>query len=246
MSLMHCYSKENQILNALDKAEFSQLSPHLKLVKMSHAEVLFDVNEKLHFVYFPTTTATVFLLCCLKDGSSTEVAMIGNEGVLGIEALTGDHEARMRAIVSEEGYAYRISIKALQNVLARNGGRRAGTLNKLLLRYMQMLMIQMSQMAACNRRHALENQLCSWLLSYFDRNVSASLSLTHESIAYILGVRRESVSIIAKKLQKEGMIDCWRGHLELKDRDKLENNACECYRVSKRESIRWKIYSKAA
>lgn len=245
MSLMSCYSKENQLLSALNEAEFAQIAPHLELVIMSHAEVLFDVNEKLHSVFFPTT-ATVFLLSCLEDGSSIEVAMVGNEGMLGIESFMGGHETRMRAIVSAEGYGYRVPIKVLENVVARSEVRRAGALNKLLLSYIHTLMLQMSQRAVCNRRHSLENQLCTWLLLCFDRDDSATLLLTHEAISYVLGVRRESISVVAKKLQEEGMIEGWRGHIGLKDRDKLENKACECYQVLKKEATRWKTYSKVA
>ncbi len=232
-----CDPRENHILYALRQAEFELLEPHLELTTMSRAEVLFEAYDKLQYIYFPVT-ATASLLCCLEDGVSVEVAMVGSEGILGVSALMGRDVALTQAIINIPGYCYRISIKSLQSALSRSGGRRAGTLQKLILRYAQTLFMQMSQATACNRRHALEQQLCYWLLSSFDRGHSNSLSMTQESIAYILGVRRESITEAAKKLQEAGIIEYYRGHIELKSRTKLETAACECYRVMKEESVR--------
>ncbi len=232
--------KENSILGALTAAEIESLVPHLELVTLLHSEVVFEDNDKLRYAYFPVSS-TVSLLCCLEDGSCVEVAMVGKEGILGISVVMGNDKTLTQAITKIEGQAYRISIRALQNAMVRSEGRRTGTLKKLLLRYAQTLFVQISQATACNRRHALEQQLCTWLLSCFDRCDSSNLSITHELIAYILGVRRESITVIAKKLQQDGMIEYSRGQIELKDRGKLEVNACECYSIVKNESSRWII-----
>lgn len=238
--------QENSILGALTAAELDSLAPHLELVTLLHSEVLFEDNDMLQYVYFPVT-ATVSLLCCLEDGSCVEVAMVGNEGIIGISVVLGNNAKTLtQAITKIEGQAYRISVRELKNILARSGGRRAGTLKKLLLRYAQTLLVQISQATACNRRHALEQQLCTWLLSCFDRSNSSNLSITQELIAYILGVRRESITVIAKKLQEEGMINYSRGQIQLKCREKLEIHACECYSIVKNESDRWVIDAKAA
>ena len=229
--------RENHILYALRQAEFEHLAPQLELVTMARSEVLFEANDKLQYIYFPITAVTS-LLCCLEDGTSVEVAMVGNEGVLGVSVLMGKSETLTQVIVNKAGHGYRISKNSLQNALVRSGGRRAGTLQKLMLRYAQTLFVQMSQTTACNRRHTLEQQLCCWLLLSSDRGYSNSLSITQELIAYMLGVRRESVTETAGKLQDAGMINYHRGHIELKDRGKLETVACECYGVMKEESDR--------
>lgn len=245
MSIHSCDPRQNKILNALSESELEHLVPYLELIPMLHSEILFEAHDQLKSVYFPIT-AVASLLNCLEDGSSVEVAMVGNEGMLGVSVVMGNDKTLTQAIIKTEGHGYRVSIKALQTVLARCGGRRAGTLSKLLLRYTQALFVQMSQTIACNRRHALEQQLSTWLLSCFDRGDSNSLSITHELIAYILGVRRESITVVAKKLQQEGMIEYSRGHIELANRGKLEDNACECYRVVKEESTRWIIDAKTS
>jgi CRP-like cAMP-binding protein len=233
-----CDPRENHILGALQQFEFELLQPHLELVTMSRAEVLFETNDKLHHIYFPIT-ATASLLCCLEDGTSVEVAMVGNEGILGISALLGEkNETLTQAIINMTGHGYRISIKFLQNALARTGGRRNGVLQKLILRYAQTLFVQMSQATACNRRHTIEQQLCYWLLINSDRGNTNDLSITQESIARMLGVRRESITDAAKKLQESGMINYHRGHIALKDKEKLEVAACECYEVIKTELAR--------
>jgi CRP-like cAMP-binding protein len=245
MTITSCDPRDNQILGALKQSEREQLATHLELIALSRSEVLYESNDKLQYTYFPIT-ATVSLVCPLEDGSTVEVAMVGNEGLLGISAVMGRNETLNQAIVNVEGHAYRISVAALRSVLARSGGRRKGTLNMLMLRYAQTLLIQMSQTAACNRRHTIEQQLGCWLLSTFDRANSNSLSITQESIAYVLGVRRESITEVAKRLQEAGTINYCRGHIELKNRKQLENTACECYGVMRNESIRWAIDSKAA
>jgi CRP-like cAMP-binding protein len=151
-----------------------------------------------------------------------------------------------QAIVNLEGSAYRISLKPFRNALARSGGRRAGMLQVIMLRYAQMLFIQMSQITACNRRHTIEQQLSCWLLSRFDRANSNSLPLTQESIAYLLGVRRESIAQAAKRLQEAGIINYRRGHIDLVNREQMEKTACECYKVIKNASTSLENDTKAA
>ena len=236
--------RENRILRALCQSEFELLVPHLELVKMSRAEVLFDPYEKLDYIYFPITSIAS-LLCCLEDGICVEVAMVGSDGFLGVSALMGNR-ALTQTVINVEGHCYRISIKSLQSLLVRSEGRRRGTLKKLMLRYVGTLFIQMSQTTACNRRHAIDQQLCCWLLLSFDRIQSNSLAITQESIAHSLGVRRQSITEAAQKLQQAGIIDYHRGHIELKNREKLETTSCECYAVIKGESDRLAIDLQAA
>ena len=230
--------RENHILATVSENEYELLAPHLELVHLSCSEILFDAKDKLQYIYFPTTAITS-LLCCLEEGTSVEVAMVGSEGILGVFALMGDrNEALTQALINVSGYGYRIPIKSIRQALTRSGGRRSGMLQKLILRYTQTLFIQISQTTACNRRHTLEQQLCRWLLLNFDRGQSHSLFITQESIAYILGVRRESITEAAKKLQQAGIIQYSRGYIELIDRTKLEHATCECYDVMKGESLR--------
>lgn len=236
---------DNHILCALKESELNQLIPHLESMPISHGEVLFDVYDKLKYLYFPTS-AIASLLNCLEDGTTVEVAMVGNEGLLGVTALMGRNESPTQAIVNQSGHAYRISMASLQSVLARSGGRRLGTLQKLLLRYFQTLFIQMSQNAACNRRHAIEQQLSSWLLFNFDRTSTNTLLITQEMISYCLGVRRESVTEAAKRLQDAGVIKYRRGRIELTNRLGMENKACECYKVIKEETTLYSTNLQAA
>ncbi len=173
----------------------------------------------------------------MKDGSAVEVAKVGNEGLLGVMALMGRVNTSTQAIANHAGDAYRISMVSLQLAFARCGGPRVGTLQKLILRYAQTLFVQMSQNAACNRRHSTEQQIASWLLFSFDRANSNTLLITHESISYCLGIRRETVTAVAKRLQDAGVIKYWRGHIELTNREGMEKKACECYKVIKEETL---------
>lgn len=237
--------RENRILRALGESEFELLAPHLELVSLPRAEVLFDVYDKLNYVYFPITSI-VSLLCHLEDGTGVEVGTIGSEGCVGgVSALTGGR-ALTQTVIKVEGHCYRVSLKSLQSILARSEGRRTGILKKLMLRYVGALFRQMSQATICNRRHNIEQQLCSWLLLNFDRIHSDNLTITQESIAHLLGVRRESISDVAKKLRQAGIIDYRRSHFELKNKEELETKACECYAVIKEESERFITDLKAA
>ncbi len=165
---VHCDPLLNYILRALSPAEFEHIAPSLELVSMSSAEVLYEVNEKLQYAYFPIT-ATASLLCGLEDGTSVEVAVVGNDGMLGVSVFMGGDAALTQATIHSAGYLYRIPARLLQETLARSGGRRSGMLQHLLLRYAQTLIVQMAQTTACNRRHTVEQQLCRWLLLNFDR-----------------------------------------------------------------------------
>lgn len=235
-SVITCDPRDNHILCALTRSDFQLLAPHLESLAFSRSEVLIEAYEKLQYVYFPVT-ATVSLMCWLEDGATVEVSMIGKEGMLGVSALMGREESFTQAVVLQPGHGYRVSIKSLLKVLIRSGGRRSGVLNRLIARYNQTLFIQMSQAAACSRRHFLEQQFCTWLLSCFDRAHSNTLMMTQESIGIALGVRRESITEAAGKLQDAGLITYRRGCIELKNKAGLEAQACECYKVFKKELI---------
>ncbi len=227
---------ENHILRALSESEFELLAPHLELINLPRGEVLFDACEKLNYIYFPITSIAS-LLCSLEDGTSVEVGTIGNEGFVGVAVFTGGRTLT-QTVIKVQGHCYRISLKSLQRIFESNENCRTGILKKLMLRYVGTLFIQMSQATACNRRHNIEQQLCSWLLLNFDRIHSNNLTITQESIAHLLGVRRQSISDVAKKLQQAGIIDYRRARFELKNKEELEAKACECYAVIKGESER--------
>lgn len=232
--LMQCDPRANHILREVSQPEFEYLLDHLELVTMSYAEVLYEVNDRLQYIYFPVTAA-ISLLCQLEDDSAVEVAGVGNEGALGVSAFVGRKVEPMQMVVHTAGYGYRISTESIQTVLNRSGGRRSSTLQKLLLRYIHALFIHVAQITACTRHHSLEQQLCRWLLLSFDRAHSSSLSMTWEVIAHILGVCHSKVVEAVERLQEEGVIDYHRGLIELKNRPKLEAAACECYRILKTE-----------
>jgi CRP-like cAMP-binding protein len=225
---------QNHLLAALPAAEFDHLSPHLELVHMPLGEVLYESGGRLQHVYFPTTSI-VSLLYVLEDGASAEIAVVGNEGILGISLFMGGETTPSRAVVQSEGYGYRLKAQLLKQEFNRAGGRRTGTLQLLLLRYTQALITQMTQTAVCNRHHTVEQQLCRWLLLSLDRLSSNSLTMTHELIANMLGVRREGVTEAAGNLQRAGLIRYRRGHIEVLDRPGLEQTVCECYAVVKIE-----------
>jgi CRP-like cAMP-binding protein len=183
----------------------------------------------LHHVYFPTT-AIVSLLYVMMDGASAEIAVVGNEGVIGVALFMGGETMPNRAVVQSAGHAYR-----LKGQLLKQEFNRSGELQHLLLRYTQALLTQMAQTAVCNRHHSLDQQLCRWLLLSLDRLPSNELVMTQELIANMLGVRREGVTEAAGNLQKGGLIRYQRGHITVLDRARLEARACECYAVVKKE-----------
>ncbi|WP_334187820.1 Crp/Fnr family transcriptional regulator [Noviherbaspirillum sp.] len=223
---------QNHLLAAMLDADFDRLAPHLELVPMLLGDVLHESGGKLQHVYFPTTSI-VSLHYVLENGSSSEIAGVGNEGVLGVSLFMGGDTTPSRAVVQTGGHGYR-----LRNHILREEFNRAGPVLRLLLRYTQALITQLSQTAVCNRHHSVEQQLCRWLLLTADRVPSNELTMTQELIANMLGVRREGVTEAAGKLQGYGFIRYRRGHITVVDRAGLERNVCECYGVVKKEFAR--------
>jgi CRP-like cAMP-binding protein len=221
--------KQNHLLAGLPAADYERLSSHLELVRMPLGEVLYESGGRLLHVYFPTTSI-VSLLYVMADGASAEIAVVGNEGVLGISLFMGGETTPSRAVVQSAGYGYR-----LKSQLLKQEFKRAGPMMYLLLRYTQALITQMAQTAVCNRHHSVEQQLCRWLLLSLDRLASLELTMTQELIANMLGVRREGVTEAAGKLRDAGVIRYNRGRITVLDRPRLEQEVCECYSVVKKE-----------
>ena len=221
--------RQNQLLAALPAADYERLLPHLELVPLELGWALYESGSQQGYMYFPTDSI-VSLLYVMEDGSSAEIAVVGNEGVVGIALFMGGETTPSRAVVQSAGYAYRLKASLLKKEFERGG-----PLQYLLLRYTQALITQMAQTAVCNRHHALEQQLCRWLLLSLDRLHSNELTMTQELIANMLGVRREGVTEAAGKLQAAGLIHYSRGKITVLDRPKLEARVCECYVVVKRE-----------
>ena len=222
----------NHLLAALLDAEFDRLSPHLELIPMKLGDVLYESGAKLQYVHFPTS-AIISLHYLLENGGSSEIAGVGNEGVLGVSLFMGGDSTPSRAVVQTGGFGYRLPAHVLMEEF-----NRAGPVMRLLLRYTQALLTQMSQTAVCNRHHTVEQQLCRWLLLTLDRLSSNELTMTQELIANMLGVRREGVTEAAGRLQCYGYISYRRGHITVLDRKGLEQDVCECYGVVKKEFAR--------
>ncbi len=220
---------QNHLLDALPEAELDYFRPYLELVELPLGYVLYESGELLKNVYFPTTSI-ISLLYVMEDGSSAEIAVVGNEGILGISLFMGGETTPSRAIVQSAGYGYKLKSKYLKNEFDRNG-----PMMRLLLRYTQALITQMAQTAVCNRHHTIEQQLCRWLLLSLDRLASDELLMTQDLIANMLGVRREGVTESAGRLQRDGLIEYSRGHIKVIDRPGLEARSCECYKVVKDE-----------
>ena len=225
-------SRQNHLLAALPPEELERLSPYLELVPMPFDHVLHESGHKMRHGYFPTT-AIVSRLNVLENGASAEIAVVGNDGMVGIPLTAGGETTNSRAIVQSAGHAYRLPSQLLEQECGRHGD-----LPQLLRRYTMTLLTQVAQTVACNRHHSLEQQLCRCLLQRLDRLSSAELILTQEQIAGILGVRREGVTEAAGHLNKAGLIAYRRGHLTVLDRAGLMARACECYAVVKKESDR--------
>ena len=228
MTLTHIPT-QNHLLAALPENEYERLLPHLEAVSMPLGEALYESGGRLQHVYFPTTSI-VSLLYVLEDGASAELAVVGNEGVLGISLFMGGETTPNRAVVQSAGFGYR-----LKSSLLKEEFNRAGPLLRLLLRYTQALITQMAQTAVCNRHHSVQQQLCRWLLLSLDRLPTNTLTMTQELIANMLGVRREGVTAAAGALQRAGLIEYSRGRIVVLDRPGLEGAVCECYAVVKRE-----------
>lgn len=227
----------NHLLAALPDTVYRRLVPHLELVLMPLGNIISDAGEVMKYAYFPTT-AIISLIYSMENGAPCSIAMIGNEGMLGISLFMSGKSTQNTAVVQCEGYAYRIRNQQLMIEYNRAGGRRYGALQQLLLRYTQALLAQMSQISACSRYHSIQQQLCRWLLLTADRIGGNDLYMTQELISNMLGVRREGITEAAGELQRLGLIIYKRGHISILNRKGLESLACECYQVLKHVSTR--------
>ena len=227
---------KNKLLNAFSPDAKNRIFPHLKLLELPLGEVIYEVSEKLNYVYFPIDSIISFLYV-MEDGASAEISVIGNEGVVGVAVFMGGERTISRAIVQSAGVAYRLSASELRKEFNSQPDTRM-----LLLRFTQSLITQMAQTAVCNRHHNIDQQLCRWLLLSLDRLTDSNLAMTQELIANMLGVRREGVTEAAGKLQKLGIINYKRGHIHVVDRPRLEEKSCECYQVVKTETDRLESY----
>ena len=220
---------QNHLLAALTKEEFDRLVPHLELVPLRLGDLLYEPDEQLRHAYFPTS-AIVSLHYVTESGESAETAGVGNEGVVGIALFMGGNTTSSSAVVQTSGHGYRLEGRLLKEEFDRGGFAQ-----RLLLRYTQAVMTQMSQTAACYRHHSIEQQLCRWLLRAVDRSPTHELVMTQELIANMLGVRREGITAAAGRLQEAGFIRYRRGHIAVVDRAGLMTRSCECYGVVKNE-----------
>ena len=221
--------RQNHLLASLPNEEWDRWSPLLEGVELPLGSVVYEPGVALPYVYFPTTSI-VSLLYVMENGASAEIAVVGNEGIVGISLFMGGESTPSRAVVQSAGAGCRLDAEFMKTEFARGG-----PVLHLMLRYTQALITQMAQTAACNRHHSLDQQLCRWLLLSLDRLRGDELVMTQELIANMLGVRREGVTEGALKLQKAGLIRYSRGHITVLDRAGLEERACECYVVVKRE-----------
>ena len=221
--------RQNHLLAALPDAEWQRLLPHLEIVDLPLGKVLYESGDRMAHVYFPTN-AIVSLHYVMENGASAEIAVVGNEGIVGISLFMGGNSTPSRAVVRAAGQGFRLKANLMMAEFDR-----AGPVLHLLLRYTQALITQMSQTAVCNRHHSVDQQLCRSLLLSLDRLQSNELVMTQEMIANMLGVRREGVTEAAGMLQQAGLIRYQRGHISVLDRPGLERRTCECYAVVKQE-----------
>jgi CRP-like cAMP-binding protein len=221
--------KQNHVLAALSAEDYARLLPDLELIAMPLGWAVYESGGHLGHVYFPTTSL-VSLLYVMESGASAEIAITGNEGLVGISLFMGGESTPSRAVVQSAGSGYRLKSSVFKREFAMGG-----ELQHLALFYTQALITQMAQTAVCNRHHVLDQQLCRWLLLSLDRLDGDELVMTQELIANMLGVRREGVTEAAGNLQKDGLIHYRRGHIKVLDRAMLEQRVCECYAVVKRE-----------
>ncbi len=223
---------DNHLLEGLSESTRTRIRPHLKLVELSLGDVIYESGQHIDHVYFPIDSI-VSLLYVTVNGASAEIAIIGNDGFVGVSVVLGADSTLNQAVVQSRGSAYRMSVGKLKEELNNHSELRVRT-----LRYTQALITQMSQTAVCNRHHSIEQQLCRWLLLSLDRLRDNHIDMTHELIANMLGVRREGVTHAARRLQDAGAIHYQRGHITVTDRALLERLTCECYAVVKREASR--------
>ncbi|HKE94599.1 MAG TPA: Crp/Fnr family transcriptional regulator [Povalibacter sp.] len=223
---------QNHLLAGVSITTMNQLRPHLTLVQLRPGQPLSESGRHMTHVYFPTTSI-VSLLYTLSDGSTSEIAVVGNEGLVGVSAFMGGDSMLSRAVVQSAGYAYQLPARILTNEF-----QRGGLMQRLLLRYAQALLTQTAQTAVCNRHHSVDQQLCRRLLLSLDRLLSNEVLMTQELIANMLGVRREGITEAAGRLQSAGMIEYRRGRIRVLDRRALQSRCCECYAIVKAESDR--------
>ena len=221
--------RANRLLASLPEADYQRFASGLERVSMPLGLAVYESGGAQGFVYFPTDSI-VSLLYVLEDGASTEIAVTGNERLVGIPLFMGGESTPSRAVVQSAGHGYRVRGAILKKLFESSG-----SVQHLLLRFTQALITQMTQTAVCNRHHAVDQQLFRWLLLMLDRFASSEVLMTQELIANMLGVRREGVTEAAGKLQAEGLIEYRRGHIRVLDRRRLEARVCECYSVVKRE-----------
>ena len=221
--------KSNHLLAALPEAEWMRWLPQLELIELPLGDVLYESGTQQTHIYFPST-AIVSLLYVMESGASAEIAVVGNEGAVGISLFMGGESTPSRAVVQSAGQGFRLKASVIKGEF-----NRSGPVMHVLLRYTQALITQMAQTAVCNRHHSLDQQLCRWLLLSLDRLHGNELVMTQELIANMLGVRREGVTEAALKLQRAGLIRYARGHITVLDRKGLEQRTCECYAVVKKE-----------
>ncbi|MDL2337728.1 MAG: Crp/Fnr family transcriptional regulator [Pseudomonadota bacterium] len=222
-------ARKNRLLAVLPDEDWQRLLPQLEWTDLPQGRVLHESGDAIDHVYFPTT-AIVSLVNVMMDGASTEVAVVGNDGLVGIALVMGGESSSSRAVVQSAGFGLRMKARLLSAEFGRSG-----TVMHLLLRYTQALMTQMAQTAVCNRHHTIDQQLCRCLLIHLDRLGGDEILMTHESISNMLGVRREGVTETAQKLQAAGLIRYARGRISVLDRPGLERRACECYSVVRNE-----------
>ena len=224
--------ERNHLLRALPPSDRERVFPHLKLTTLPAGSVLYESGDTQRYIYFPVN-AIISLLYELKDGASAEIAVVGNDGAVGVALFMGGMTMTNRAVVASAGTAYRLSSKRIEQEFSRHG-----SMLHVLLRYTQALITQMAQTALCNRHHSIDQQLCRWLLLTLDRVDSNTLVMTQELIANMLGVRREGVTEAAGRLQRAGVIEYRRGKITIVDRAQLEAMSCECYDVVRTETKR--------
>jgi CRP-like cAMP-binding protein len=232
--------RKNHLLAALPEESYQRLLPDLDLIAMPLGWVLYEIGMPLNYVYFPVS-GIVSLLYVTNNGASSEIAITGSEGLVGIALFMGGESTTNRAVVQCAGHAYRMPATALKREFALGG-----EFQHLALCYTQTLITQMAQTSVCNRHHSLDQQLCRWLLLSVDRLEGAELIMTQELIANMLGVRREGVTGAAGKLQQAGLIRYSRGHIKVLKRTALEKRVCECYAVVKKEFERLLPYRMSA
>ncbi len=226
--------RQNQLLAMLPEHNFAYISNLLERVELCGGDVLSEPEVALRYVYFPIT-GVICKLNYTENGAFSELGLIGNEGMLGIGLYMGVETMPHQSVVVIPGYAYRLRRSRFEEEINRIGGLHSGALHGILLRYTQTLMTYMAQIAACSRHHSIEQQLCRWLLMILDRQSASEIAITQQSIATMLGVRREGITEAAGKLQQAGLIRYYRGHISVLERAGLEAQSCECYQVIKTE-----------